>query len=408
MMKVDSCPSNEDEKNKLARDKNCRRYWNLYKHECNEDPLKFQYHCVINDYKNETIEVCGIKTIIKGYCTEFNVKGGSIQAHFGYDCTKFDPPCKSNYSSTEAYLYKPCYNFSGKQNKVDGGWSTWSPFGSWSDCTVTCGGGVQQSLRTRECKNPEPENGVRECEGSEEDKKEKTCNSQPCPGTSLRLELWATKLSQHVSTMNSSKSSKRTLFYTGVQNEVTKGRYIEHESTNKFYLFTSIISTRFSSERPAVLVKSDVFWSGYIPYVIFGLAGLFVIFFGIFAFSFMHKNVFQRRNLELPLDTFQKENTDYMPIQRNVHIRSSIIHTNEQETLLAFIPPMSENDIQYEEITMLNSSVDGSSLEDNEMSCESQDDKNKYLDPNTYLTPIAETYLTPVADSENTYVEVVD
>ncbi|XP_062611414.1 uncharacterized protein LOC134273236 [Saccostrea cucullata] len=341
---VVTCPSKEDEKTQLATNKNCGRYWNLYKHECKEDPLNFQYHCVINSHGNETIEVCAIKTKIHGFCTAFDVHGGIIKAYFGYDCREFDPPCEDKYNSTDAYLYKPCYNTSSKQSI----------------------------------------------------------------GTSLRLELWTTKIKPHVSTMNSSKSSKRTLFHTGVQNEGTKRRYVEHESTNKLYSFTSIKATRFSSERPTVLVKSDVFWSGYIIYIIIGLVGLFVLFFGIFAFSFMHKNVFQRRNLDLRMDTFQKENTDYTPIQRNLQNRSSVTNTNGQETSSAYISPSSENDIHYEEITMINSSVDGSSLEDNEKSCEFQDDKNNSLDPSTYLTPIAETYLTPVADSENTYIEVVD
>ncbi|XP_062596081.1 uncharacterized protein LOC134257486 [Saccostrea cucullata] len=104
MKVVASCPSNEDEKKQFATNKNCERYWNLYKHQCIEDHLKFQYHCVINNYRNETIEVCAIKTKIYGYCTEFNVVGGIIQNHLGYDCTKFDPPCKDNYTSTDAYL----------------------------------------------------------------------------------------------------------------------------------------------------------------------------------------------------------------------------------------------------------------------------------------------------------------
>ncbi|XP_062595007.1 uncharacterized protein LOC134256380 [Saccostrea cucullata] len=115
---VASCPSNEDEKNKLAKDKNCERYWKIFKHNCTEDPSTFQYHCVINGHRNKKIEVCAKKSSISGYCTEFSILGRKIKGNYGYDCTKFNPPCKINYNSTDAYLYKQCYNFSSEQGKV--------------------------------------------------------------------------------------------------------------------------------------------------------------------------------------------------------------------------------------------------------------------------------------------------
>ena len=58
---------------------------------------------------------------------------------------------------------------------VDGGWSVWD---SWSTCSVTCGGGLQD--RSRSCTNPPPAYGGEECKG---DKQEiRSCNQQPCPG----------------------------------------------------------------------------------------------------------------------------------------------------------------------------------------------------------------------------------
>ncbi|XP_044164585.1 SCO-spondin-like isoform X4 [Acropora millepora] len=53
---------------------------------------------------------------------------------------------------------------------VDGGWSEWS---EWTDCSVTCGGGVMS--RKRNCDNPAPTAGGRLCEGPSKDVK--SCNA---------------------------------------------------------------------------------------------------------------------------------------------------------------------------------------------------------------------------------------
>ncbi|XP_062611417.1 coadhesin-like [Saccostrea cucullata] len=99
-------------------------------------------------------------------------------------CNKCRQLCYSSMKSEATVnneIGKENANPKGPQASIHGGWSTWGPYDRWSVCTVTCGGGVQQSLRTRECNNPKPENGGRVCEGPQEDKKEKACNSQPCP-----------------------------------------------------------------------------------------------------------------------------------------------------------------------------------------------------------------------------------
>ncbi|NWT15620.1 HMCN1 protein, partial [Vireo altiloquus] len=57
---------------------------------------------------------------------------------------------------------------------VDGKWSPWS---SWSACSVSCGGGSRQ--RTRHCSDPAPQFGGHKCEGS--DIRMDFCNSDPCP-----------------------------------------------------------------------------------------------------------------------------------------------------------------------------------------------------------------------------------
>ncbi|KAL0156103.1 hypothetical protein M9458_047349, partial [Cirrhinus mrigala] len=58
---------------------------------------------------------------------------------------------------------------------VDGSWGQWAP---WSECSAPCGGGVK--IRTRECDNPAPQSGGRECTGS--GRQQKACNTQDCTG----------------------------------------------------------------------------------------------------------------------------------------------------------------------------------------------------------------------------------
>ncbi|KAM9324527.1 hemicentin-1 [Gastrophryne carolinensis] len=57
---------------------------------------------------------------------------------------------------------------------VDGNWSAW---GSWTACSVSCGGGLRQ--RTRECSSPAPQYGGHKCEGNDYDKE--SCNRDLCP-----------------------------------------------------------------------------------------------------------------------------------------------------------------------------------------------------------------------------------
>ncbi|MBN3302769.1 ATS3 metalloproteinase, partial [Amia calva] len=57
----------------------------------------------------------------------------------------------------------------------DGSWGSWNSFGS---CSRTCGGGVRS--RNRQCDNPAPAYGGRDCPGSAFEYK--ICNSEECPG----------------------------------------------------------------------------------------------------------------------------------------------------------------------------------------------------------------------------------
>ena len=55
----------------------------------------------------------------------------------------------------------------------------WSPYGGWSECSATCGGGIRSSERT---KTQAKANGGKECIGN--DTKIEICMENLCPGTS--------------------------------------------------------------------------------------------------------------------------------------------------------------------------------------------------------------------------------
>ncbi|MCI4381201.1 hypothetical protein PGIGA_G00248690 [Pangasianodon gigas] len=63
---------------------------------------------------------------------------------------------------------------------VHGSWSSWSEY---SSCSRTCGGGI--TYRKRECNNPRPAFGGRNCEG--EEMEAELCNRQPCESNQLEF-----------------------------------------------------------------------------------------------------------------------------------------------------------------------------------------------------------------------------
>ena len=60
---VERCPSSKDEWDSAAQKKNCE---NLALRQTCTTPDNFKYHCVINSYRNETVEVCAPAKIILG------------------------------------------------------------------------------------------------------------------------------------------------------------------------------------------------------------------------------------------------------------------------------------------------------------------------------------------------------
>ncbi|XP_029473156.1 A disintegrin and metalloproteinase with thrombospondin motifs 20 [Rhinatrema bivittatum] len=67
-----------------------------------------------------------------------------------------------------------CINKEMELRPVDGEWGPWGPY---SSCTRTCGGGIKST--TRDCNWPEPKNGGKYCVGRR--MKFRSCNTEPCP-----------------------------------------------------------------------------------------------------------------------------------------------------------------------------------------------------------------------------------
>lgn len=121
-------------------------------------------------------QTCG--TAIK---TRRRTCGNPAPAHGGRTCVGPD--------RTEMYCANlpPCSQ--PKKHPIDGGWG---PYGSWSECTATCGGGFR--LRQRKCDDPAPQNGGVDCIGCSIDYE--ICNTQPCPEIQ-KLGPWTPWLQHH-------------------------------------------------------------------------------------------------------------------------------------------------------------------------------------------------------------------
>nr|XP_022286462.1 uncharacterized protein LOC111099465 [Crassostrea virginica] len=103
---VDRCPKTEEEWKEAAERKNCSRY----AHHCTE-PEKLLYHCVVNPYVNQTLEVCAIrKNMIGGFCSEYSILENVIRSNYNRNCQKFIPnPCPLFYLSNSTFKYPGCY-----------------------------------------------------------------------------------------------------------------------------------------------------------------------------------------------------------------------------------------------------------------------------------------------------------
>ncbi|CAG2209645.1 SEMA5 [Mytilus edulis] len=64
--------------------------------------------------------------------------------------------------------------------QVNGGWSPYGKWSSWTSCTVPCDRSTKSRGRNRACSNPEPKYGGKQCVGSPNETVTLPCNAKAC------------------------------------------------------------------------------------------------------------------------------------------------------------------------------------------------------------------------------------
>lgn len=77
---------------------------------------------------------------------------------------------------------------------MNGNYGPWSP---WTLCSKSCAGGVRS--RIRNCTNPVPEYGGKDCSALGEPQESEPCNTKKiCPGRKFFLHLFYFFIKEHV------------------------------------------------------------------------------------------------------------------------------------------------------------------------------------------------------------------
>ncbi|XP_055999710.1 uncharacterized protein LOC125656040 [Ostrea edulis] len=96
---VYACPMNKKEHDAASTRKSCQNIPNMCK--------SIEYHCVINEWLNGTVEVCATRIYIHARtCAVFIAELQSIRASFSTNCKT----CPHVYNSSETYKYPECYD----------------------------------------------------------------------------------------------------------------------------------------------------------------------------------------------------------------------------------------------------------------------------------------------------------
>lgn len=104
------------------------------------------------------------------YMEQLSLEMFSVRA--GVHVQKFLHACKNSDKAHYTFCLHDLFCL------VDGNWGKW---GSWNDCTKSCGGGKQ--TKKRECTNPKPAYGGKACDNESDESR--ACNTRECPGNSF-------------------------------------------------------------------------------------------------------------------------------------------------------------------------------------------------------------------------------
>ncbi|XP_063444324.1 sushi, von Willebrand factor type A, EGF and pentraxin domain-containing protein 1-like [Mytilus trossulus] len=152
---------------------------------------EFVYSNLMNAYINipskcDDNDDCQMNPCVNGSCTD-KLRGYSCACDIGFTGSNCDiniddcavHVCQNNATCIDEVNSYACscdYGYTGELceiTMVDGSWSDWD---NWTECSVSCGNGTIQ--RWRACADPLPDNGGKQCEGS--DTEIEICSLEPC------------------------------------------------------------------------------------------------------------------------------------------------------------------------------------------------------------------------------------
>ncbi|XP_062615701.1 uncharacterized protein LOC134277373 [Saccostrea cucullata] len=106
---VSSCPLNENDWNMKAKEMSCEG-----KEQSCCPKEKYTYHCLVNDFLNNTVEFCAPKMRLN-YCAQYTFYGARIQKNLYTNCTNNSIDCKGFYESNTAYKKSKCFKLRSSQ-----------------------------------------------------------------------------------------------------------------------------------------------------------------------------------------------------------------------------------------------------------------------------------------------------
>lgn len=171
-----------------------------------------------------------------------SILGNPTPAHGGRTCVGSD--------RAEMYCSNlpPCPE---PREQIDGGWGPW---GQWSKCTSSCGGGFR--LRRRHCDNPTALNGGVECTGCNVDFE--VCNIQKCTERQVSGS-WTPWFQQNDFSTNDDKNFEKRIRY-GCKFNGTDGKVFKAKEEKRI-CFSNHTCHRLDDENDEIEHNDHSLWS---------------------------------------------------------------------------------------------------------------------------------------------------